>query len=536
MDNSTLKQAKEFFIKYNYSLERINIDDKRKKEWESFNVPMEIVREWEKEYLDIQISTICTMLDDNSKLEESHKKYRMNLDLLSSQMGYLHLAESDLKYTENIGKLFKAFAFLLQRVDDWDMKDYYSKIVEVIKVLNKDYHFLYYFNGYWDYEGYTLYEDGYFIRRRSETCARKAKGFLVDGEYIGLIPRLYYDKYYDLYYELLDIICEEIVNFGFKKPEVAESLLSFSYDINDKKTIDKVIDSIKKFKENYSGYPMLFIDDDKNIRIDDKYELERMRLIYYLKSLGDKYYDEPYYYFSEFPFFDEDWVKHIQKELEELEEKKNTPNSYYEVRKEGLEKTLAEAYNYKGYHFDMYGLFEKYGIDKKIVDKWEEEKKDYILNLRENKESFKYRKMNLIGDHTENYFEYIRNYWANKRGLLVAYLGKYIPAEKMYDLDLIRDIKYKSLYSSYIWSFQYHKNIENEFLPFLDFFKLICETYIDDMEYVKKCVNYALYTVNKPKYAYYKTIFLKILDDIFRGRKYHLKSDEIVFEDEEPSA
>lgn len=532
MDNSTLKKAKEFLIKHNYSLKLINDQEKLKKEWESYNVPMEILRGWEREYLDIQISTIYTLLDENSKLEESHKKYRMNLDSLSDPIGYFYLNESDKKYITNIDKLFQTFQFLLWRVDSWDMKDYYSKIIEVIKVLNKDYHFLYYFNGYWNNNEYTFLEDARFIRRKIKTRDREPEGFLVDGEYIGLIPRLYYDKYYDLYYELLDIICEEIVNFGFKKREVAEALLLFAYDINDKKTIDKVIDSIKKFKENYSGYPMLFIDDDKNIRIDDKYELERMRLIYYLKSLGDKYYDEPYYYFSEFPFFDEDKVKHLKKELEELEEKKNAPNSYYEVMKEGIEKTLAALYNYKGYHFDMYGLFEKYGIDKKIVDKWEEEKKDYILNLRENKESFIYRKMNLIGDHTENYFEYIRKYWANKRGLLVAHLGKYIPAEKMYDLDLIRNIKYKSLYSGYIWSFQYHKNIEDEFLPFLDFFKLICETYIDDVDYVKEIINDVLSLVNKPKYNYYKAIFLKTLDDIFKNRKYHFKGNEIIFEDE----
>lgn len=353
MTKEELKRAKEKFNNACHDLEYLKKDS----EWIKYNVSYETVIEWLIEYIDDIFNQIDKYL--NSNLDNNRKEIDYHLIL--------------------------CVCILCQKISDYKLESYYDKLISLLKKINYDEYIM--FSQDYSFDGRGHYIVQYILRDKEnknfryeynglENILYHKYQFDTNERFFGLLAVLYKNNKLNLFNELLNLCCDLISNCGARA--LTRDLYNYANNIKDENVINKVIKSIKEYKNNFYLY----------------------RGIYEPKELIDI---------------------HIDKEKELIWLRRN----FYIL----LEDDKNKAYSNEliNYYLDYYK------IDKKILSEWENDIIEYYENILNNVDDYLKLDTSFIdmNKHSKYYVEYLKEK-KNYGKLLYSILNKALRYKKLY--------------------------------------------------------------------------------------------------------
>ena len=188
MEKDKYELAKELLKDRYYNFDFF--DDLQKKQWESYNVPKELVKEWVKEYLNKLEKEVYDLL-----LLEEEELYKNN--------------------NEKLVNLLIKFSIIIYKTFVFEM-NYYKQIISLLKKINEKIPFGKLIS-VTDSRDILAYETELFLtdKEKDKTYSFFHKRYYYDtGEkFFGLLPYLYKKKEYQLFNELFDILYNHLEEY-----------------------------------------------------------------------------------------------------------------------------------------------------------------------------------------------------------------------------------------------------------------------------------------------------------------------------------
>ena len=215
MENDNYTRAKEIYMKYPYEIVR---PDNLQKEFDSYNVPQEIITKWHNEYLEDMYYELLDHLNDKTRINEYDSSYYTN-DLKLILRYFPRNEKNFIRIVEAIEKLHEV-GFFVREMEINDLKyDYFFKFIFLCDK-----------------------------RMRGKDTLRELF-FHSEHNYCGFLEMLYSQGYIDLYNRLMIVFIESIKEGGVFFQFFIKDLLGYLEFINDEYHLNEVKQAINMNKE-----------------------------------------------------------------------------------------------------------------------------------------------------------------------------------------------------------------------------------------------------------------------------------------------
>lgn len=253
MTKEELEKTKELFYSGFCNIEWLK---RNKTEWNQFNIPIEYLFSWSKEFVKKSLYSI--------KMENNE----INNNFISNQSHCLD------------------FSITLKIINNYKLYDFFDKIVELYKIFNHSKYLLFSETVGDDRDKAHLTK---YLISDSELNYDKEKKYFDTGErFFGILPLLKQLNKVDLYNDILDVLFDFIENAGYFNKRTVEATYNYINSLGDKNLIDRLIKCIKKLKINYQSlYPMWDLNEHKELHLDKEFEINSLKNIYYLLILDE---------------------------------------------------------------------------------------------------------------------------------------------------------------------------------------------------------------------------------------------------------
>lgn len=282
MEDNFVK-AKNLFVKRYYSLKYLNEDEK--KEWESYNVPKEIIINWAKERVDSLFNDIEEQitLNNNRSYEERQKHNEW---------------------------ICNHFRIALHEIDEFKIDSYLEDIVSLYEKLNYDEYILFsndYQDPFWDRKVYLINyiirdkESKDYFKQYDECFNAFSYYYYFDGDdrFIGILPKLIHNK--ELYNRMINIcldIIENIIDSYCVKHYFIKDLYNYSRYIQDNTLLTKIRDSVIISKNKFLTYGYITDELFQEIHTEPNKKIEIAKISYYSSLILNREYNYPLHVLS----------------------------------------------------------------------------------------------------------------------------------------------------------------------------------------------------------------------------------------------